>query len=110
MAGIIAGPGRKRGKCFRAATQGSRRCLETRPLSEVRCRTMNPKAEPMQATDGKLEELILFVVRASEKDEHCCAAKLDKILFYTDFRAYDELGRSITGRRYRKLEGGPVPE
>ena len=68
---------------------------------------MNPIAEPMPARDSKLEELILFVV---EKDERCGAAKLDKILFYADFQAYDKLGRSITGRRYRKLAGGPVPE
>lgn len=60
--------------------------------------------------DGKLEELILFVARATGEDEHCCATKLDKILFYADFRAYDHLGQSITGRRYLKREGGPVPE
>ena len=60
--------------------------------------------------DGKLEELILFVARAAEKDERCCTTKLDKILFYSDFRAYDHLGRSITGRRYLKRESGPVPE
>lgn len=68
------------------------------------------RSEAKPDGDSKLEELILFLLGASAEDEHCCAAKLDKLLFYTDFRAYDELGRSITGRRYLKLEGGPVPE
>jgi hypothetical protein len=71
---------------------------------------MNLGTEPVAIMGGKLEELILFVAQATEKDERCCAAKLDKILFYADFRAYDHLGRSITGRRYLKREGGPVPE
>lgn len=60
--------------------------------------------------DRKLEELLLFVADVTAQDERCNAAKLDKILFYADFRAYGELGRSMTGQRYRKLEGGPVPE
>jgi hypothetical protein len=64
----------------------------------------------MTDTDRKLEELLLFVADATAADERCNAAKLDKILFYADFRAYGELGRSMTGQRYRKLEGGPVPE
>lgn len=71
---------------------------------------MTRDIEPRAAQDGKLEELILFVVQATEQDERCSPTKLDKLLFYTDFRAYDHLGRSMTGRRYRKLEGGPVPE
>jgi Protein of unknown function (DUF4065) len=60
-------------------------------------------------TDRKLEELLLFVADATAGDERCNAAKLDKILFYADFRAHGEIGRSMTGQRYRKLEGGPVP-
>jgi hypothetical protein len=58
--------------------------------------------------DNKLEEMILLV--ASALGERCCATKLDKILFSADFRAYDALGHSITGQRYLKREGGPVPE
>lgn len=71
---------------------------------------MQLETEPAAVMDGKVEELILFVARATGKDERCCATKLDKILFSADFRAYDVLGRSITGRRYLKREGGPVPE
>jgi hypothetical protein len=54
--------------------------------------------------------LILFVAAAAEPEERCCAIKLDKILFSADFRAYDVLGQSITGQRYLKREGRPVPE
>lgn len=71
---------------------------------------MKPLAEPKSLPDDKLEELVLFVAAAVPPEERCCATKLDKILFSADFRAYDRLGSSITGRRYLKLEGGPVPE
>lgn len=71
---------------------------------------MKLETEPVAVGGGKLEELILFVAQATEQDALCSAAKLDKILFYADFRAYERLARSITGHRYLKLEGGPVPE
>lgn len=60
--------------------------------------------------DQKLRELVLFVARSSEQDEHFGATKLNKILFYSDFWAYRKLGRSITGERYQKLAHGPAPK
>lgn len=71
---------------------------------------MKLQADRMSLQDNKLEELILFVIAAAGPQERCCATKLDKILFSADFRAYDLLGQSITGQRYLKREGGPVPE
>jgi len=59
--------------------------------------------------DRKFRELILFVARETKADRSCGATKLNKILFYADFRAYEQLGRSITGERYQKLEHGPAP-
>jgi hypothetical protein len=74
--------------------------------------SMTLQAVSISPLDNKLEELILFVAAALGPQESCCATKtkLDKILFSADFRAYDALGRSITGQRYLKLEGGPVPD
>lgn len=63
----------------------------------------------MTIDDRKFRELILFVARETEDDRSCGATKLNKILFYADFRAYEQLGRSITGERYQKLEHGPAP-
>lgn len=35
--------------------------------------------------------------------------KLNKLLFYADFKAFKELGASITGMRYARIGYGPVP-
>lgn len=58
----------------------------------------------------KFRELILYVARETEGDERCGATKLNKILFYADFRAYQMLGGSISGQSYQKLEHGPAPK
>ena len=64
----------------------------------------------MQEFDRKkFEELILFVARECEGLTYFGATKLNKILFYCDFGAFAELGRSITGAEYVALEHGPVP-
>lgn len=36
--------------------------------------------------------------------------KLNKLLFYADFKAFKELGASITGMRYARINFGPVPD
>jgi uncharacterized phage-associated protein len=66
------------------------------------------KANPTD--DRKLRELVLFIARVSERDEHFGATKLNKILFYSDFWAYRKLGRSISGEKYQKLAHGPAPK
>src|SRR4051812_27108052 len=60
--------------------------------------------------DIRFRELILFIARESERDEHFGATKLNKILFYSDFWAYRKLGRSITEQPYTKLPKGPAPK
>jgi hypothetical protein len=62
-----------------------------------------------RANDQKFRELILYIARESEQDEHFGATKLNKILFYSDFWAYRKLGHSITGQQYQKLGKGPAP-
>jgi len=67
--------------------------------------TQNSKAD-----DRKMKELILYLATRSESDPRFSSTKLNKLLFYCDFAAYRDLGRSITGHSYRKLPFGPAPK
>ena len=58
----------------------------------------------------KFRELILFIARESEPDRHFGATKLNKILYFSDFKAFAMLGRPITGATYVRLERGPAPQ
>jgi hypothetical protein len=59
--------------------------------------------------DEKLRELILYLVSLSARDENFGAVKLNKLLFYADFLAYQRFGRAITGQEYQALPQGPCP-
>ena len=64
----------------------------------------------MQEFDRKkFEELILLIARECKGHTFFGATKLNKILFFCDFRAFAELGKPITGAEYIALEHGPVP-
>ena len=54
--------------------------------------------------DHKFKELILYIAEKSEGDRTFGATKLNKILFYSDFLAFLELGKAITWHRYQRLE------
>lgn len=58
----------------------------------------------------KLKELILYIAKHSEKDPCFGAVKLNKILYYSDFRTYRDLGKPITDAHYQHLEEGPAPK
>jgi hypothetical protein len=60
--------------------------------------------------DRKMKELILYLAVRSEEDPRFSSTKLNKLLFYCDFLAYQRLGRSITGHSYWKLPFGPAPK
>ena len=78
---------------------------------EVMEDVINPEASLLQEPDDrKMQELVLYISWMCESDPTFGAAKLNKILFLSDFRAYVHLGRSITGQEYRALEQGPAPE
>lgn len=62
-----------------------------------------------KVNDKKFRELILYVARETEADPRCGKTKLYKILFYSDFWAFQKLGRSISGQEYQKLKNGPAP-
>ncbi|MBA2666486.1 MAG: SocA family protein [Trueperaceae bacterium] len=66
-------------------------------------------APEQQPNAQKLAELIVYVANRSEVDVHFGATKLNKILFYSDFTAYERLGRSISGYEYIRLNFGPCP-
>jgi hypothetical protein len=57
----------------------------------------------------KFAELILYIALRSDNDKRFGAIKLNKILFYSDFNAYKELGAPITGASYQHLGEGPAP-
>jgi uncharacterized phage-associated protein len=63
-----------------------------------------------QASDKKMKELILYLASRSEADSRFSSTKLNKLLFYCDFTAYQELGRPMTGHSYQKLQFGPAPK
>lgn len=60
--------------------------------------------------DGeKFRELMLYVAQRMEDDPAFGATMLNKVLFFSDFLAYLNLGQPITGAAYQKLEYGPAP-
>ncbi len=58
----------------------------------------------------KMKELILYISWKSMSDENFGSIKLNKLLFYSDFLAYLNLGKSITGMEYMRLNHGPAPK
>ena len=57
----------------------------------------------------KFRELLLYIAKQSESDPRFGSVKLNKVLYYSDMRAYLELGESITGATYQHLQEGPAP-
>jgi uncharacterized phage-associated protein len=57
----------------------------------------------------KFRELVLYIARRCENDETFAATKLNKLLYYSDFRAFARFGAPITGATYQKIKWGPAP-
>lgn len=57
----------------------------------------------------KFKELILYVADQSFADPSFGATKLNKLLFFSDFLAYQDLGEPVTGATYQRLPHGPAP-
>lgn len=62
-----------------------------------------------ELNETKFKDLIVYIAEKSREDPFFGATKLNKILYYADFRAYRELGHPITGADYQKLPEGPAP-
>ena len=58
--------------------------------------------------DRKFGELILYLAKLSEADPKCGRTKLNKLLFYVDFRAYERFGAAVSGQQYQKRDFGPT--
>jgi hypothetical protein len=56
----------------------------------------------------RFKELVLYIALKSSADEQFGATKLNKLLSNSDFRAYLELGKPITGARYQHSPQGPT--
>ncbi len=57
----------------------------------------------------KLAELILFFAQESQSDPYFGSTKLNKLLFMTDFLAYGNLGKPVTGIACIHQVQGPAP-
>lgn len=64
---------------------------------------------PVTFDREKFRELLLYVARESEDDVHFGATKLNKLLYFSDFKAFAITGSAITGAAYQRLERGPAP-
>ena len=53
--------------------------------------------------------MVLYIAHKTKDDSTFGRTKLAKVLFYSDFIAYAEDGRSLTGASYRAIEHGPFP-
>lgn len=64
---------------------------------------------PVARSAQRFRELIIYVSRKCEQDPHFGAVKLNKILYHSDFRAFERFGVPLTGVRYFRLKAGPAP-
>jgi uncharacterized phage-associated protein len=59
-------------------------------------------------SEEKVKELIVLLSEMSEGDEYFGATKLNKLLFFTDFLAYIQYGKPISGFTYEAQPEGPM--
>jgi len=58
----------------------------------------------------RFEALVLYIAGSTRDDERFGRTKLAKVLFYSDFDTYRDLGESLTGATYIHMPFGPFPE
>lgn len=58
----------------------------------------------------RFRELIVYISKKCEHDPWFGAIKLNKILYYADFRAFERFGVPLTGMPYFRLPKGPAPK
>ena len=63
----------------------------------------------VEYNEEKFKELILYIAQECQSHPVFGATKLNKLLFFADIIAYENLGESITGAEYVALEFGPAP-
>lgn len=70
---------------------------------------LRPMSGNRQFDRDRFKNLILHIADESRDDPRFGATKLNKILYFADFKSFAILGRSITGATYRRLDRGPAP-
>ncbi|AUH32727.1 Panacea domain-containing protein [Paracoccus tegillarcae] len=65
---------------------------------------------PVDQGARKLKELIVYISDRCADDNSFGAIMLNKILYHSDFRAFERTARPITGTQYFKLPQGPAPK
>lgn len=70
---------------------------------------LTPRIAVREDSDERLRELILYIAAKSADDDRFGNTKLNKLLFFSDFLAFELHGASITGTVYQKLDHGPAP-
>lgn len=65
---------------------------------------------PVARAAQRFRELIVYISQRSAEDPHFGAVKLNKILYHSDFRAYERFGVPLTGVGYFRLKAGPAPK
>lgn len=63
----------------------------------------------MPDREKRFQELIIYIADKCGGYDTFSATLLNKILWASDFLAYQNRGRPITGEQYRRLENGPAP-
>jgi Protein of unknown function (DUF4065) len=69
----------------------------------------NIRLKKWTENESRYRELTLYVCQKCATDPKFGAIKLSKILYFSDFLAYAELGEPITGFEYQRLPNGPAP-
>jgi hypothetical protein len=64
--------------------------------------------ETVQYDKAKFRELVVYVAERVGDDARFGDTKFNKVLFHVDFRAYNRLGRAVTGATYQRLDFGPA--
>lgn len=62
-----------------------------------------------QDTDARVNDLVHYICTKCVGDPDFDIVKLYGIMFFSDFKAYVDLGKPITGAEYRKYRYGAVP-
>ena len=65
---------------------------------------------PEKDGEARLKELILYISMKCESFEFYGKTKLNKILYLSDFKSYENFGQPITGVAYQRLPAGPAPK
>lgn len=64
----------------------------------------------VQRSAQRFRELVIYVAQRCANDPWFGATKLNKVLYHSDFRAFERFGVPLTGVRYFRLPQGPAPK